>query len=133
MVLIRTHFIRWYDGCARWVWDYLTPGQWGRLRHIGHAVVLWPCIGGPPVAIVLTPSPTIEVNPHSPQAWAPAAPPDLNRFGSDRYAGMLPPDIHAARRVAASEPASIAVFGVALAGLRWLRNRAKTKPPALAS
>lgn len=128
-MLIRTHFVRWYDGCARWVWDYLTPEQWGRLRHISYALLLGPCIGGPPVAILITPSPIQEtVNPHSPRSGLPEQKPAEADYGPSADADILRA-VHYYRDavrgdvVATPEPGTLVVLLTAVGGALVFRRR----------
>lgn len=117
-MFIRTHFIGWYDGCARWVWGYLTSEQWGRLKHISHAVIIKVCVTVPPALVVLTPTPFIqEANYKSPRAYFPPSSPNYD-FGTAPYERMLPAVI---QRVNTPEPASLLVFVLAVGVVIRLR------------
>lgn len=128
-MLIRTHMVVWHDGCARWVWSWLTPEQWSKLRHIGHALVFWPCVGGPPTAVLLTPTPIQEtINPHSPRAGLPAQGPTEAAYGPTPYAGIIPASSDHRRSVRGNvadtpEPGTLVVLLTAIGGVLVVRRR----------
>jgi MYXO-CTERM domain-containing protein len=125
-MLIRTHVLHWIGNCEVWVTEWLSPERWSALPHVARVVVTVGCVGGAGVLPML-PTPTIDVNPHSPRAWLPA--PDVV-YARAPEADFLPPiGVTTARRramVPTPEPGGMAVLVVALGGLALARRRAVT-------
>lgn len=116
-----THVLRWVDGCPRWITEWLTPEQWGALRHIGHVAVIGGCVTAgalPP----MVPTPVGDVNPHSPRAWLPVQGPAVGGYGPTPLAGLVPvlPRRHT---VATPEPAGLAVVVVGLIAIAIVRRK----------
>lgn len=126
---IWTHLLRWVDDCPRWVWQLLTPEQWGKLRHIGHVAIIGTCVGAPPAAVLLTPTPVQEtINPHSPRAGRAAQGPTEEGYGPSAEADILRSVHHYRRAVSGNvvhtpEPGTLVVLLTAIGGVLVVRRR----------